>query len=225
MADPVRLAVLLGLVVTMILRNWVEAWVAVWQGDEGPRYYGQTTLHPQAHVDWLGTLILPLLMVFSGAPVLFAFPKPLQLSPAFHPSPYRLVFLVRLAGCLFHFVLAALLVLFLRPVLEALPPGSPMRKNLALFFYASAISNLGIAYILLLPVPPALGALIVGWLLPRRWREQLIFDATIQYAGMLIILIGLMLPPVQRLLSECIIWTLAAYVRLLGVPILELLPN
>lgn len=222
MPDGIRLAVLLGLILTLVIRNWVEAWVAVWQGDEGPRDHGQTSLDPRAHVDWLGTIVLPLFMVLSRAPVLFAFPKPLQMYVAFHPSPYRLVFLVRLAACIFHFALAAVLVLFLRPLLEALPPGNPAREKLVPFFFALTLSNLGIAYILLLPVPPALGALLLGWFLPRHWRERLIFDAGIQYAGMLILLVALVLPPVQKWLSVCIIYTLALYLTVLGVPVAQL---
>lgn len=223
MLDTMRIAVLLGLIATLMLRNWLEAWVAVWQGDEGPRDEGQITLHPRAHVDLLGTIILPLLMVLSGSVALFAFPRPLRLYMAFHRSPYRLVFLVRLAGCVFHFVLAALLVLFLRPILEALPRQSPIRERLAPFLLISALSNLGMGYILLLPIPPALGALILGLLMPRSWREQLIFNARLQYAGMLIILIALMLPGVRHLVWQCIVITAAIYLAWLRVPIAELL--
>ncbi|MCS7161338.1 MAG: site-2 protease family protein [Gemmatales bacterium] len=212
-----RIAVLLGLIVAMVLRSWVEAWVAVWQGDDGPRQAGQTTLDPRAHVDWLGTMVLPLLVSLSGSQVLFAFPKPLQLDLLYHPSPYRLVFFARLAGCVFHFVLAALLILFLRPLLEALPP-NPAREKLVLFFLISAISNLGVAFILLLPIPPATGALLLGWLLPRGWREHLIFNTRLIYAGILLLLIALMLPSVQKLILAGITDTLELYFKLLAVP-------
>src|SRR5712691_1948724 len=47
--------------------EFAHAWVAMKLGDDTPVREGRVTLNPLAHVDWLGTVILPLLMSLSGA--------------------------------------------------------------------------------------------------------------------------------------------------------------
>ena len=47
--------------------EFAHAWVATKLGDDTPRLEGRVTFNPLAHVDWLGTVILPALMsLFSG---------------------------------------------------------------------------------------------------------------------------------------------------------------
>jgi Zn-dependent protease len=47
--------------------EFAHAWVAMKLGDDTPVLEGRVTLNPLAHVDWLGTVILPLIMSLSGA--------------------------------------------------------------------------------------------------------------------------------------------------------------
>lgn len=223
MPDGLRLAVVLALIASMIVRNWIEALVADWQGESGPRLYGQTALDPRAHVDWLGTILLPLLLVLTGSPVLFASPKPLHMLYLGVASPYRVLFFVRMSGLVFHFVLAALLMLFLRPVLEALAPGNPTRDKLASFLFISALSQLAIGYILLLPIPPLPGGLLLGWLLPQHWREHFIYNPKLQYLGVFVVLVVLVLPPTGKLIFSAVFKTALLYVHLLQIPALQLL--
>ena len=47
--------------------EFAHAWVAMKLGDDTPVLEGRVTLNPLAHVDWLGTVILPLIVSISGA--------------------------------------------------------------------------------------------------------------------------------------------------------------
>lgn len=47
--------------------EFAHAWVALKLGDDTPLREGRVTLNPLAHVDWLGTTILPALMSLFGA--------------------------------------------------------------------------------------------------------------------------------------------------------------
>ncbi|MCL4854632.1 MAG: site-2 protease family protein, partial [Bryobacteraceae bacterium] len=47
--------------------EFAHAWVATKLGDDTPAREGRVTLHPLAHVDWLGTLILPTIISLTGA--------------------------------------------------------------------------------------------------------------------------------------------------------------
>ncbi len=47
--------------------EFAHAWVATRLGDDTPRLQGRVTLNPLAHVDWLGTTILPFVTSLYGA--------------------------------------------------------------------------------------------------------------------------------------------------------------
>src|SRR5260370_38878252 len=47
--------------------EFAHAWVATRLGDDTPSLEGRVTLNPLAHVDWIGTVLLPLIMSLSGA--------------------------------------------------------------------------------------------------------------------------------------------------------------
>src|SRR5260370_3356613 len=50
-----------------IPHEFAHAWVATRLGDDTPTLEGRVTLNPLAHVDWIGTVLLPLIMSLSGA--------------------------------------------------------------------------------------------------------------------------------------------------------------
>src|SRR5437667_2594705 len=60
--------------------EFAHAWVAMKLGDDTPVREGRVTLNPLAHVDWLGTVIIPLLMSFSGAGFI-GWGKPVNANP------------------------------------------------------------------------------------------------------------------------------------------------
>jgi len=49
------------------LHEFAHAWTAVRCGDDTPRLQGRLTLNPIAHIDLLGTIILPLIVTVLGA--------------------------------------------------------------------------------------------------------------------------------------------------------------
>src|SRR5207302_3092416 len=60
--------------------EYAHAWVAMKLGDDTPVQEGRVTLNPLAHVDWLGTVILPLIVAFSGAGFI-GWGKPVNTNP------------------------------------------------------------------------------------------------------------------------------------------------
>jgi Zn-dependent protease len=60
--------------------EFAHAWVAMKLGDDTPVLEGRVTLNPLAHVDWLGTVILPLIMSLSGAGFI-GWGKPVNTNP------------------------------------------------------------------------------------------------------------------------------------------------
>jgi Zn-dependent protease len=66
------------------LHEFAHAWVAVRCGDDTPRLQGRLTLDPVAHIDWIGTIALPLFVTVLGAmgghPMLFGWGRPVEVN-------------------------------------------------------------------------------------------------------------------------------------------------
>src|SRR5437763_2559555 len=74
-----------------------HAWVATRLGDDTPLREGRVTLNPLAHVDWLGTLILPLVMSLMGGGFI-GWGKPVNTNPAKIRGGWNGVAVVAMAG-------------------------------------------------------------------------------------------------------------------------------
>lgn len=146
--------------------EFAHAWVATKLGDDTPRLEGRVTLHPLAHVDWLGTVILPAVMsLFSGGFIGWGRPV--------NTNPYRLrwglngLALVALAGpasnVVFAVILAAVSVLTasLIPILSE-------------FSARGVLMSLYLALFNMIPVPPLDGSkLLLAARIPVAIYEEL----------------------------------------------------
>jgi len=149
-------------------------------GDPTPRAYGRLTLNPIAHVDPIGTILLPLFGALSGFPVI-GWAKPTPIDPYNFKNPRRDETIVAFAGPLSNFILAFLLSLFHSSFATYV-------GNISLFL---GIFNL-------LPIPPLDGSKILLNLLPV--DEAAKIEASFERYGYL--LIALLL--ISGLLSKII---------------------
>src|SRR5262245_46445729 len=150
--------VALPLLVAVVLHEVAHGTVAYACGDPTAARAGRLTLNPLPHVDPVGTVILPGLLVLTsqflgGSPILFGWAKPVPIDPRYFRRPRLDGFLVALAGPGTNLVLAALSAiawgwLVSRP--EAFPAWS-FARSLAM---QSVIVNCVLAVFNLLPVPP-----------------------------------------------------------------------
>src|SRR5690242_7786855 len=93
--------------------EFAHAWVATRLGDDTPRLEGRVTLNPLAHVDWLGTAILPFLTSLIGGGFL-GWGKPVRSNPAKLRGGLNGLALVALAGPASNIVLAVILAVIAR---------------------------------------------------------------------------------------------------------------
>src|SRR2546430_15997901 len=77
--------------------EFAHAWVAMKLGDDTPVLEGRVTLNPLAHVDWIGTVILPLLMSLTGAG-LIGWGRPVNTNPYKLRGGMKGMALVAMAG-------------------------------------------------------------------------------------------------------------------------------
>ncbi len=189
------------ILVAVILHEIAHGYVAFRLGDPTAAQAGRLTLNPFSHVDWFGTVILPLLLLFGGAPFLFGYAKPVPVNFRNLRNPRRDMVLVALAGPAMNLLLAGLFAFVYRLTPEAdLPNGNLLATNL-LFFKAMTgagfLMNLGLAVFNLLPLPPLDGGRAATGLLPRSPALAL---ARLEPYGMLIIMLLLASGVLNRVL-------------------------
>ncbi|MFO0581093.1 MAG: site-2 protease family protein [Anaeromyxobacter sp.] len=161
-----RIAVLPLFIISLTVHEWAHAWSAWKLGDDTASLQGRLTLNPIAHVDLLGTIILPLL----GVP--FGWAKPVPVNPARFRREVSMsggMALTAGAGPLSNLVLALLSTVAIGLLIRWAPalvegPVFPLLRELVVLNVALAIFNL-------LPVPPLDGSRVVAWLMPRGLAE------------------------------------------------------
>jgi Zn-dependent protease len=127
--------------------EFAHAWVAMKLGDDTPVLEGRVTLNPLAHVDWLGTVILPLAMsLFAGG--FIGWGKPVNTNPAKLRWGWNGMALVAMAGPASNVIFAILLLALAAHSHNSLQALYVMAARLSLFL---AIFNM-------IPVPPLDGS-------------------------------------------------------------------
>src|SRR5688572_17118143 len=158
---------LLPLVLAIVLHEISHGWVANAFGDPTAKRLGRLSPNPIRHVDPVGTVALPLILVLAGAPV-FGWAKPVPVVAQRMRNPRLHMMIVALAGPGMNLLLALIAAIALSVALHAatLPVGPGMRflvANLENFL----VINVFLAVFNLLPLPPFDGGHVVEGLLPR----------------------------------------------------------
>lgn len=96
------------LLFAVILHEVAHGWVAEKLGDPTARRMGRITLNPISHIDLIGTIILPGLLLLTGSPFLFGWAKPVPVNFGNLRGGRRDMALVALSGPLTNFLLAVL---------------------------------------------------------------------------------------------------------------------
>ena len=158
---------LVPLVIAIVFHEVAHGLVARRLGDPTAEQKGRLTLNPLRHVDPFGTIVLPMLLAISHAPV-FGWAKPVPVNYRRLNNPRRDMVLVALAGPGMNLLLA----LVGTAILAATIMGwGGARSGAPAFVAANALNfvliNIFLAVFNLLPVPPFDGGHVVEGLLPR----------------------------------------------------------
>jgi Zn-dependent protease len=180
------------------------------QGDRTAEQYGRLTINPLAHIDLVGTILVPIvLLASSGGRFGFGWAKPVPINPYAFRHPRRGILLVSLAGPASNIILAAISGILLRVLVSPSNPAS-LASPLALILISIAAINLFLAFFNLIPIPPLDGAGVVSAILPTEYArryESLGRYGTMVVLGLIILgsfanisIVGLIIqPPAERL--------------------------
>jgi Zn-dependent protease len=184
-ADQVRTAIvsLIAFILSVSVHEFGHAWMANRLGDPLPAQQGRVTLSPLAHIDLIGTILLPLIAVLvpGGFPLL-AWGKPVQTNPKAYRgiSPRTGHVLVSLMGPLMNLVLAIAISIVLVVVAHVIKLPPSIAEAAVRYFL---VLNIMLMFFNLLPLPPLDGASVLAGLLPASMQG---FTRAMQRYGMLV---------------------------------------
>lgn len=137
--------------------EFAHAWTAIKLGDDTPRLERRNTLHPMAHVDWIGTLLLPAITSLMGAGFL-GWGKPVNTNPARLRGGMNGLALVALAGPASNVIFAVILA-GAAVVLGNLPASAGgVFSSFAEYCGYGVYLSLYLAIFNMMPVPPLDGS-------------------------------------------------------------------
>lgn len=145
----------IGLVVLLTFHEFAHAWAAWKLGDDTARLQGRLSLNPIVHIDPIGTVFLPLFMIFGPSSVTrfaIGYAKPVPFNPANLGNRWRDEMLIAMAGPAMNVILAVVLVGFAR---VAVMFGSDEMTEL---FFQMAGLSLILCFFNLIPIPPLDGS-------------------------------------------------------------------
>lgn len=210
MAEIAALSILI-LLFSVIVHEVMHGYVALLFGDRTAERAGRLTLNPIPHIDLIGTIVLPALLLllplltgFSPG-FLIAWAKPVPVNPLNFKDMRTGEIFVSLAGVFSNFVLALIFAVLFH-ISNAVYPSDLLTE---IFRFGVQI-NLVLAIFNLLPVPPLDGSKVIIALLPyqlaasfSRIGEQFGFFIIILllYLNIIEVFFDATIPPLMRLLG------------------------
>ncbi len=177
---PLKLTLFAVLLVSLSIHEAAHAWAADRLGDPTARLLGRLTINPIAHIDPIGTLLLPGIAILTGLPIIgWAKPVPVNLNQLRHPR--RDFMYIAAAGPASNILQA----LVLAGAAWLMFPGGLEDSFAALLLLQGIFLNVLLALFNLIPVPPLDGGNVIGGLLPERVADA--YDRLIRPWGFLIL--------------------------------------
>ncbi len=187
---------------SVIIHEVAHGYVALLNGDPTAKLSGRITLNPVPHIDPIGTLLLPALLVLSGSRLLFGWARPVPVNPLNFRNYTWGEITVSACGPLSNLALAVLFALLLR-----LDLGNIGLMKLA--YYGVSI-NIFLALFNLIPIPPLDGSHVLAAVLPR---DLLRLYRHLEPVGFILILVlfytgimGAILMPIYRQIAQLLLF-------------------
>ncbi|HEX5035546.1 MAG TPA: site-2 protease family protein [bacterium] len=145
-----------------------HAWMANRLGDPTAKMMGRLTLNPLAHIDWIGTVLFPLMMFLLPGLLLFGWARPVPVDSRNLRGGRTGTLKVAAAGPISNVLLACLFAGLVHLLIRT-PVRSEIWGLIAQILETGVLLNLMLACFNLIPIPPLDGSGVMEGILPARW--------------------------------------------------------
>jgi Zn-dependent protease len=201
----------LGLIVLLTFHEFGHAWMAWKCGDDTARSQGRVSLNPIVHIDLIGTVFLPLLMIFvSGlGRFLVGWAKPVPVTLANLRNPRMDDILITLAGPWMNLLLAVVIMALARVGVSV--------HSASMVEVCQEVAHLSLLlfFLNLLPIPPLDGSRVARVLIGMSYETYY----QIARYGFLILILVLQIPAVRTLLQTLTDQSQAIIAGWFGLPL------
>jgi Zn-dependent protease len=189
------------------LHEVAHGWTARYFGDRTAEMLGRLSLNPLRHIDLIGTVLVPGLLLAVGGP-LFGWAKPVPVATSMLRNPRRAMIVVALAGPAANLLMAAMWCGVLAAIAR-INGNETLDYWIGLMAQAGIVINVILAVFNLLPIPPLDGGRVLAGLLPSRVGARL---EKIEPVGLFIVLglsafgvLGWLFNPAYRAVGQVIL--------------------
>ena len=211
----------LPVLVAVVFHEVAHGWVAYRLGDPTAKQLGRLTLNPFAHVDFFGTILVPLMLIIANSPFVFGYAKPVPINYYNLRNPKRDMIWVAAAGPVTNLLLAAVCTGVWRLVAPMTGThGVPFSLSNLVDFFAPVVLmaqsgiliNVTLAVFNMLPLPPLDGGRVLVGLLPQPLSLKV---ARIEPFGFVILIVLLMTRTLDHILDPMTEFLLKFYLGIL----------
>ncbi|CAG0962875.1 hypothetical protein GPROT1_00942 [Gammaproteobacteria bacterium] len=203
----------LPVVFAITLHEVAHGWVAKLLGDRTAEQQGRLTLNPLYHIDPVGTLLLPGLMMLLPGGFIFGWAKPVPVNWGRLRNPRRDMGLVAIAGPMSNLAMIVLWILLSR--LAIVMNLAFVSRPLLFMAAAGILINAMLMLLNLLPLPPLDGGRVMSSLLPSRLSYK--YDKLEPY-GLIILVVLMVTPILSMVLGGPLGLVIGLSMELAGIP-------
>ncbi|MFC1770679.1 site-2 protease family protein [Candidatus Margulisiibacteriota bacterium] len=166
----------LALIYAIIFHEIAHGYVALKLGDSTAKNRGRLTLNPIPHLDILGSILLPALLIVTGSPFIIGWAKPVPVSTIYFKNPIKDMMKVAIAGPLTNFSIALFCSFILKTILFLKiginSPTGIILHYFTVFLVYSIQINVVLGIFNLLPIPPLDGSRVLLNFLPYHLQSK-----------------------------------------------------
>lgn len=190
------------LVVSVMFHELAHGTAADRLGDPTPRLSGRLTLNPLAHLELVGSFLVPLVCILSGSGFIVGWAKPMPFNAAHLKYKRWGPAIVAAAGPAMNLMIAVLCAVIFRIV-----NATGLNVSFATMLVQVVVINVSLAVFNLIPIPPLDGHHILGGIVPgfKRWSDRVMARYGLVLLVLVLLVAGSVIAPVVAFIARILL--------------------